>query len=140
MIDNLENSLKLTGLNNPRTYILTHNRFNTFIVLIFSDLNNAQIYKMPCRDSPHHKIEILMSFNCLHLFEPNEHKENYHIRKPNDENFLFEIEDKKYIPVGEKLVTFKTNGKIVNYSSDLGFNGIRFPFAYGDESIDFMLH
>ena len=31
------NELKTPGLNNPETYILTHNRFNTYIVLIFSD-------------------------------------------------------------------------------------------------------
>ena len=49
---NLEN--KTPGLNNPETYVLTDNRFITYLVLIFSDLNKAQIYKMPYRDSPHH--------------------------------------------------------------------------------------
>ena len=83
------------GLNNPETYVLTHNRFNTYIVLIFTDLKKAQIYKMPYRDSPHHEIEILMSFDYLHLFRPNEHKEDYHIRKTNNANFLLKIEDKK---------------------------------------------
>ena len=32
------------------------------------DLNKAQVYKIPHRDSPHHKIELIMSFNyriCL---------------------------------------------------------------------------
>ena len=38
---NLEN--KTPGLNNPETYVLTHNRFNTSIVLIFTDLKKAQI-------------------------------------------------------------------------------------------------
>ena len=38
------------GLYNPETYVLTHNRFNTFIVLLFGDFNKAQIYKMPYRD------------------------------------------------------------------------------------------
>ena len=41
-----------------------------------------------------------MSFDYLHLFRPNEQNEDYHIREPNDENFLFKIEDKKYIHVG----------------------------------------
>ena len=50
---------------------------------------------MPYRVSPHHEIEILMNFNYLNVFKPNELKGNYHIRKPNDEKFLFEIEDKK---------------------------------------------
>ena len=41
--------------------------------------------------------------------------------------------------MGEKLVTFETNDKIVNYSSDLGFNGTRNPFPYSEENIYFML-
>ena len=33
MKNNLEN--KTVGLNNPETQVLTHNRFNTYTVLIF---------------------------------------------------------------------------------------------------------
>ena len=29
------------GLNNPETYVLTDNRFNTYMVLIFTDLKKA---------------------------------------------------------------------------------------------------
>ena len=50
-----------------------------------------------------------MSFKCLNLFKPNEHTEDYHIRQPNDENFLFEIGDKNNVFVGEKVITFETN-------------------------------
>ena len=120
--------------------MLTDNRFNNYLVLIFSDLNKAQIYKVPYRDSPHHEIELLMSFDYLHLFRPNEHGEYSHIRKPNNENFLFKIEDKKYIHVGEKLFSFETNDEIVKYSSEHGFNDVIFPFAHGKENIYFMLH
>ena len=35
MNDKLE---KTTGSNNPETHVLTHNIFNTYIVLIFTDL------------------------------------------------------------------------------------------------------
>ena len=35
-----------------------------------------------------------MSFDYLPLFRPKEHSEDYHIRKPNDENFLFKTEKK----------------------------------------------
>ena len=142
MNDQLEETvlnIKTPGLNNPECYMLTDNRFNTYMVLIFSDLN-AQIYKMPYRNSPHQEIEILMSFNYLNLFKPNEHTEDYHTRKQNNENFLFEIGDKKYIFVGEKIISFETNDKIVKYSSELGFNDIKFPFAHGEENIYFMLH
>ena len=83
----MNDDLKTLGLNNPETYVLTHNRFNTYIVLIFADLKKAQIYKMPYRDSPHHEIEILMSFDFLHSFRPNEHTEDHHIRKPNNASF-----------------------------------------------------
>ena len=30
----------------PKTYELTHNRFNTYLVAMFTDENRAQIYKM----------------------------------------------------------------------------------------------
>ena len=128
------------GLNNPETYVLTHNRFNTYIVLIFSDLKKAQIYKIPYRNSPLQGIEEHTNFDYLHLFRPNELTEDYHIRKPNDEIFLFKIEDKKYIHMGKKLFSFETNDEIVKYSSEHGFKDIRFPFARGKENIYFMLH
>ena len=58
---------------------------------------------MPYTDSPHHEIEMLMSFDYLHLFRPNEHSEDYHIRKPNNENFLFKI-GAKYIFIGRNII------------------------------------
>ena len=75
------------GLNNPETSVLTDNRFNTYMVLIFSDLNKAQIYKIPYRDSPYHEIEIIKSFDYLHLFGPD--------GKADDGIFLFVIENTK---------------------------------------------
>ena len=98
MNDNLEKTihdLKTPSLNNSETYVFTHNRFSTYMVLIISDLNEAQIYKMPYRDNHHHEIENVVSFNHLNVSKPNKTTEDYHIRKPNDENFLFKIEDKK---------------------------------------------
>ena len=133
-------NIKTPGLNNPEIYVLKHNRFNSYMVLIFSDLNKTEIYKRPYRDSLKQEIEILMSFDYLHLFRPNEHNEDYHTRKPNDEKFLLEIGDKKYIYVGERVLTFETNDKIVKYSSEIGFNDVKFPHAYGNENIYFMSH
>ena len=131
---------KTTSLNNPETYVITHSRFNNYMVLIFTDLKKTQIYKIPYRNSPHQEIEILMSFNYVNVFKPNEHTEDYHTRKPNENNFIFEVGDKKYIYVGEKVLTFETNDIIVKYSSEIGFNDVKFPFAYGNENIYFMLH
>ena len=95
---------------------------------------------MSYRNSPQQEIEILMSFDYLHSFRPYEHSEDYHIRKPKNENFLFKIEDKKYIHVGEKLFSFETNDEIVKYCSEHGFNDVKLPFAQGKENIYFMLH
>ena len=58
--------------------MLTHNRCDTYMVSFFTDLNEAQIFKMPYRTSPHIEIEILMSFNFLNLFRLNEDIEVYH--------------------------------------------------------------
>ena len=71
------NNFKTPGLNNPEYYVSTHNRFNTYLVLIFTNLKKAQFYKLPYRDSPHHEIEIVVSFDYLHVFGP-------------DGNFLFQ--------------------------------------------------
>ena len=64
VLDNEAENLfcKTPGLNSPETYVLTHNRLNSYMVLIFSDLNKAQIYKTPHRDSPYHEIGIPWSF------------------------------------------------------------------------------
>ena len=64
------NDLKTPGLNNPETYVLTHNRFNTYIVLIFSDLEKAQIYKMPYRNRPHQEIEKVLTLIIFIYLDP----------------------------------------------------------------------
>ena len=112
--------------------MLTHNRFNNYMVLIFTDLEKAQIYKIPYRNSPHQEIEIVMSFNYLHVFGPDENNK--------DGNLLFEIGDKKYIHVGENLISFETNDEIEKFFSEYGINDVTFPFAYDKENIYFMLH
>ena len=128
----MNDDFKTPGLNNPETYVLTHNRFITYKVLIFSDLKKAQIYKIPYRNSPHQVIEVVMSFDYLHVFGPDENNK--------DGKFLFEIENKKYIHVGEKLFSFETNDEIEKHFSEHGFNDVKFPFAHGKENIYFMLH
>ena len=123
---------KTPGLNNPETYVLTHNRFNTNLVLIFTDLKNSQIYKKPYRNSPHQEIEIVMSFDYLHVFGPDEYNK--------DGIFLFEIEDKKYVHVGENVFISETNDAIKDYFSEHGNNDVKYTYAYGKENIYFMLH
>ena len=129
---------KTPGLKFSETYVLTHDRFNTYLLLFFSDLDEAQSYKMPYRESPHHEIEKFMGVKILSLFKPNEHTEDFHIRKSNNKNFLFENEDEKYNYVGENLVSFETIDQTVNFFSELGFNKI--VYLYGEESIYFMLY
>ena len=62
MVDKIEetvHTVKTLVLNKPETFVLTHNRYNTYIVLIFTDLKEPQIYKIPYRNSLHQEIEIL---------------------------------------------------------------------------------
>ena len=99
--DNLEKTnldLKTPGLNNPKTLVLTYNRINTYMVLIFTDLKKAQIYKISYRNSPHQEIEIVKSFDYLHVFGPDEDNKNG--------IFLFEIEDKKVCSRRKKCIQF----------------------------------
>ena len=62
------------------------------------------------------------------------------LKKPNDKSFIIKIADKKFICVGENLVTFERNDKRVIYSSNLGYTDIKYAFAYGEVNISFMLH
>ena len=115
MNDKLEgtvHNIKTPGLGNPESYVLKHAKFNTHMVPLFTDLNKAQIYKIPSRISPHREIEILMSFDYLHLFRPKEHKEDCHIRKRNNQYFLFKFEHKKYIHVGDNYLNLKQMMKL----------------------------
>ena len=129
MIDNLE---KTPGLNNPETYVLTNNRFNTYIVSNFIDLKKTQIYKMPCRNSSHREIKMAMKIDYLHVFGPDKNNK--------DGNLLFEIENKKFIHVGEKLFSFEINDEIEKCFSEHGYNDVKFAYAYGKENIYFILH
>ena len=74
------------------------------------------------------------------MFKPNEHTEVYDIRKPNDKNFPFEIEDKRYLYEGAKLVSFEKSDKIVEHFSKEKFNVINYPYAYSKENIYFLIH
>ena len=76
--------IKTPGLNNSETYVLTDNRFNSFLVLTFSDLNETQIHKMPNKSTSHHQNGKIMISNYLSLSKLNEHTEDCQIRKPND--------------------------------------------------------
>ena len=42
--------------------------------------------------------------------------------------------------MGENLISFETNDESVKYSSEHGFNDVKFPFAYGKENVYFMLY
>ena len=110
------------------------------MVLIFSDLNKTQIFKMPHKDGSRNEIETLMIFDYLNSLEPNEQKEDYYIRKPNDEILLFQVKENEFVYVGEKVISFRTDNKVVNYSSNLGFNDIKYIFAYSEKNIYNMLH
>ena len=134
----MNDKFETPGLNNPKTNVLTHNRFDTYMVLIFTDLKKAQNYKMPYRNSPHREIEMVTKFDYQHLFRPFGLDERTHARRETIENFLFKIEDKKYNYVGEKKFTFKTIDDIEEYFSETGFNDVKYPFALGKENIYYM--
>ena len=127
-------------LNNPENYVLTYNRFNTYMILIFTDLKKAQIYRMPFRDSPHQEIEIVTKFDYQHLFKPFDLDKETHARIETDTNFLFKIEDKKYIYVGDKVFSFETVDNIEEHFSETGYNDVKYPFDLSDENIYYMLY
>ena len=98
---------------NRETYVLTYNKFNTYKVFIFSDLNKAKIHKMSHTNAPIHEIEILLSFKYLNVLKSTGDLDFFHFKKLNTKHFLFEIDNgdrKKNIFVAEKIYAFETNG------------------------------
>ena len=95
---------------------------------------------MPYRDSPHHEIEMVIKFDYQHLFKPFDLDKKTHARIVTDENFLFKIEDKKYIFVGENVYNFETIDDIDEYFSETGNNDVKYPFALSKENIYYMAH
>ena len=125
--------------NNPETYLLSHNKFIDYIVLIFVDRKKTQIYTFPNRVDEHDVIKLIVDFQYKRLFRPNKHLERYHITKSKGESFLFKIGDKKYLHVGESIFTFTTNNNITKYGLNYGFNDVKFPYAYDQTNIYYML-
>ena len=76
-----------------------------------------------------------MNFTYLNLFKPIKHAVVFYYRGPNDEKFLFEIQDKEYFYVGEKLVNFETTVNMVESSSNDCSNVVMYPFAHDKENI-----
>ena len=48
--------------NNPETYLLSHNRFIDYLVLIFVDKKKAQIYSFPNRVDEYEIIQYIIDF------------------------------------------------------------------------------
>ena len=126
-------------MNNPELYLLSHNRFIDYLVLIFVDRKKAQIYTFPNRVDEHDISKLIIDFQNKRLFRPNKHLERYYVTKPIHENFLFKIGDKKYLHVGESVFTFTTSSNIIKYGFEYGFNDVKFPYAYDKTNIYYML-
>ena len=62
MNDDLEKTildLKTPGLNNPENYVLTHNRFINYMLLIFTDLKKLRFIKYHIETVPIKKMKQL---------------------------------------------------------------------------------
>ena len=125
-------------LNNPETYLLSNNRFIDYLVLIFVKKSKAQIYTFPNRVDENDTIRLIIEFDYKRLFRPNKHLERYHVTEPKDESFLFKLNEKLYLHVGETIFTFKTTSNIVKYGLQYGYNDIKYRFAYGQTNIYYM--
>lgn len=52
---------------------------------------------------------------------------------------LIQINEFRYVYVGDKIYSFDTNEKILDYISPMGRNDVPYPVAYGENNIYFML-
>ena len=53
------------------------------------------------------------------------------MRGTNDKHFLFKIEGRKIVYVGEKIISFETADMTVEYSSNDGLNDVIYSYAHG---------
>ena len=110
------------------------------MVLIFTDLKKAQIYKIPYKKSHHQEIEIVTKFDYQHLFRPFGLDERTHARRETNEKFLFEIEDENYIYVGDEILNFETVDDIEEYFSESKHNDVKYAFGLSKENTYYMLY
>ena len=120
--------------------MLTHDRFNAYMVLIFSDLNKTRTYKSQVKLVHTMKLKYLLVLIIWMFFSKTNTHKIITLKKTDDEKFLFEIEDKTYIYVGEKLISFEKNDTRLIFFPENGFNDVIFPYAYGENNIYSMLH
>ena len=83
---------------------------------------------------------MVTKFDYQHLFKPFGLDKRTRARIVTDENFLFKIEDKKYIYVGDEVFTFETVDDIEEYISESKYNDVKYPFALSNENIYYMLY
>ena len=57
---------------------------------------------------------------------------------PKDQSFLFKLDEKLYLHVGESIFTFKTTSNIIKYGLQYGYNDIKYRFAYDQTNIYYM--
>ena len=75
------------------------------------------------------RIKLIIEFDYKRVFRPNKHLKRYHITKPKEQSFLFKLNDKKYLHVGESIFSFRTTGNIVKYGLQYGYNDIKYQYA-----------
>ena len=54
-------------------------------------------------------------------------------------SILLEVEEKKYMMVGESVYTFETDDKIIKFTSNVGNNDVPYPIAYGERNIYYLV-
>ena len=101
--------------NNPEIDLLSNNRFIDYLVLIFAKKKKAQIYTFPNRADEYDTIRLIIEFDYKRLFRAIKHLERYYVLNPKDQSFLFKLDEKLYLHVGESIFTFKTTSNIVKY-------------------------
>ena len=99
MIDKTEETVqnRTPGFNNLDTPVLTHERINSYLVVIFTNLNKAHINKMPYRDSPQQEINLVMSFIYLNLFNQMNTQKNVTLEKQTIKIFYSNLKKKDLI-------------------------------------------
>ena len=58
----MNDKFKTPGLNNPETNVLTHNRYNTYMVLIFTDLKRLKLIECHIETVLIKKLKWLQNF------------------------------------------------------------------------------
>ena len=134
----------------PDIFVTMDNNAKPFTVLVFDRECKAVVYKNDDNGWGDETTTKMMEIDYVKIFIGKDccvDDDKEIVNTTSKKNYLgnsilFEIREQEYIFVGKTIYYFNTKpnkDKIVKFISNMGPNGVPYPFAYGEKNVYFML-